>query len=146
MGFICGTHNVADGKAALDAVISHSSGPTSDSTSCRWCGSPTTSDGAAVWGGGPPSSVEEGAVSGVFDESIEPALATLDGGGVQDPGCRRLAALLDRDPDSLTTPTSFIEDGLAIAPWPVTLLVPRRAAERQPEVVLRYVRKFRVPR
>lgn len=53
-----------------------------------------------------------------------------------------LAAFLDVNPLELRADViSFEEDGDLISPWPITLAVARRAAERDPHAVLRYVEK-----
>jgi hypothetical protein len=51
-----------------------------------------------------------------------------------------LAAFLEVDPSELRAGgISFEEDGDLISPWPITLAIARRAAERDPHAVLRYV-------
>lgn len=53
-----------------------------------------------------------------------------------------LARFLDLGPKALqANPAAFVEDGDLVAPWPVTLMVAKRAAQRDPEGTLRYVDK-----
>jgi hypothetical protein len=94
----------------------------------------------------PLDSPEEMAVSVVFDVLIDPALAALGfsatNGTITVADVEGLAAYLDLGPDELRADLScFEEDGNLIAPWPTTCLVAKRAAERDPEAVLRHVER-----
>lgn len=91
-------------------------------------------------------SPEEAAVSVVFDVLIDPALATLGfnatNGTIAIADVEGLAASLGLGPQELRAdPSSFEEDGSLIAPWPTACLVAKRAAERDPEAVLRHVER-----
>lgn len=81
----------------------------------------------------------------VFDELIDPELAELR---YRTPGVAaiadvdRLARFLDIDAAELRGhPLAFEEDGALIVPWPITELIARRAAERDPDPLLRHVDK-----
>lgn len=91
-------------------------------------------------------SPEEAAVSVVFDVLIDPALATLGfnatSGTIAIADVEGLAGSLDLSPQELRAdPSSFEEDGNLIAPWPTACWVAKRAAERDPEAVLRHVER-----
>lgn len=91
-------------------------------------------------------SPEEAAVSVVFDVLIDPALATLGfnatSGTIAIADVEGLAASLGLGPQELRAdPSSFEEDGSLIAPWPTACLVAKRAADRDPEPVLRHVER-----
>lgn len=91
-------------------------------------------------------SPEEMAVSVVFEVLIDPALATLGfnatNGTIAIADVEGLAAYLDLGPQELRAdPSCFEEDGNLIAPWTTTCLVAKRAAQRDPEAVLRHVER-----
>ena len=84
------------------------------------------------------------AASVVFDLLINPELAELGynatEGVITVHDAAGLAALLAVPPDELRSdPASFEEDGDLVASWLLTERVVRRAAERDPHTVLRYV-------
>lgn len=92
---------------------------------------------------------EESAAGTVFDLLIAPEVAapgwSATRGIVTIHDVDGLAAFLDVDPVKLRADAiSFEEDGDLISPWPVTLAIARRAAERDPHAVLRYVEKEEV--
>lgn len=92
---------------------------------------------------------EASAASVVFHHLIGRELATLgwnaERGVIRIHDVEALAALLDLDPADLRSdPLSFEEDGDLIASWSVTSNVARRAAERDPHAVLRYVEREEV--
>jgi hypothetical protein len=104
----------------------------------RWSGVLATSP--------PLDSPEEMAVSVVFDDLIDPALATLGfnaaNGTITIGDLEGLAAYLDLGADELRADSScFEEEGNLIAPWPTALLIARRAAERDPEAILGHVER-----
>jgi hypothetical protein len=81
----------------------------------------------------------------VFDLLIDPDLAGL---AHRSPGVcaisdvNGLSRVLDLDADELRTdPRSFEDEGDLIVPWPVMEMIARRAAERNPEPMLRHVEK-----
>jgi transposase len=91
-------------------------------------------------------SPEETAAGVIFDLLIDPGLAGLGynatSGIVTIRDVARLAAHLDLDPYELRAdPLSFEEDGCVVAPSSITGLVAKRAAERDPDAVLRYVER-----
>lgn len=93
----------------------------------------------------PQDSPEEGAASQVFDILIDPSLAWLEykaDGVARVADVAGLAARLDIEPEILESdPTSFMEDGDLIAPWPVTRMLAKRAAELEPDPILLWVHR-----
>lgn len=84
------------------------------------------------------------AASVVFDKLIDRTIASLGynatAGVVTIHDVDRLAALLELDPADLQAePTAFNEDRSLIAPWVTTQGIASRAAQRQADVILRYV-------
>ena len=89
---------------------------------------------------------EESAASVVFNKLIDEGLATLGynatNGVVTIRDLEGLAAFLELDPDDLQGDAlSFVEDGHLVAPWSMTLLIAKRAAERDPDPILQYVER-----
>lgn len=89
---------------------------------------------------------EEWAAGVVFDLLIDPSLATLGynatGGVVTTCDVAGLAAHLGLDPGDLRAdPLSFEENGCVVASWSIASLIARRAAERYPDPLLRYVER-----
>jgi hypothetical protein len=90
---------------------------------------------------------EDYAASAVFDALIDKSFATIgynDCAGVATiHNIDGLAGLLELDPDQLRAdPLSFIEDtALVVVPWSITQLIAERAAQRNPERILRDVEK-----
>ncbi len=87
---------------------------------------------------------DESAASIVFDRLTDSGLARLgynaERGVIRIHDIDGLAASLDLDPAELRAdPVSFEEEGDLVASWPITLKVARRAAERDPHRILRYV-------
>lgn len=91
----------------------------------------------------PQDSPEEGAASQVFDILIDPSLARLAykaNGVARVADVGGLAARLDVEPEIVEPdPTSFMEDGDLIVPWPVTRMLAKRAAELEPDPILQWV-------
>jgi len=86
----------------------------------------------------------ESAASIIFDKLIDAGLATLgynaERGVIRIHAVDGLFASLDLDPTELRADAvSFEEEGDLVASWPITLRVARRAAERDPHTILRYV-------
>ena len=89
---------------------------------------------------------EESAADTVIHLLIAPELATTGWnatrGTIRIHNVAGLAAFLDVDQSELEANViSFEEEGDLISPWPITLAIARRAAERDPHRVLRYVDK-----
>jgi hypothetical protein len=89
---------------------------------------------------------EESAAGTVMQLLVAPELATTGWnatrGTIRIHDVPGLAAFLEVDPSELRAViTSFEEEGDLISPWPITLAIARRAAERDPHAVLRYVEK-----
>lgn len=87
---------------------------------------------------------EESTASLVFDELIDPQLATLGynqtAGVAMIADVAGLARSLDLSADQLRAdPVAFDDDGVLVLPWPVTEVIARRAAQRDPEPLLRSV-------
>jgi hypothetical protein len=87
---------------------------------------------------------EESAAGTVIDLLIAAELATTGWnamrGTIRIHDLAGLAAFLEVDPSEVRAGgISFEEDGDLISPWPITLAIARRAAERDPHAVLRYV-------
>lgn len=85
------------------------------------------------------------AASTVFDLLIDPDLAGL---AHRSPGVSAISdvdgliRVLDLDADELRAdPLSFEDGGDLVVPWPVTEMIARRAAERNPAPVLRHVER-----
>jgi hypothetical protein len=87
----------------------------------------------------------ESAAMVVFEELIDPALATMGYNATSGISyihdLPALAAFLDEDPDAWQVPPSFLEDGALIVPWSVTERIARRAAARDPHRLLLYVER-----
>ena len=87
---------------------------------------------------------DESAASIVFDLLIDSGLATLgynaERGVIRIHDVDGLATYLDLDPaEQRADAVSFEEEGDLVAPWPITITVAKRAAERDPHTILRYV-------
>lgn len=87
---------------------------------------------------------EESAAGTVIDLLVAPELATTGWnatrGTIRIHDVAGLAAFLDVAPSELRADViSTEEEGDLISPWPITLAIARRAAERDPHAVLRYV-------
>ncbi|MCA1645599.1 MAG: hypothetical protein LC797_09090 [Chloroflexi bacterium] len=89
---------------------------------------------------------EDYATGAVFDALIDKSLASIGYGGhagvttIQD--VDGLTRFLDVDPGQLLTdPLSFVELGALVVPWSITQLIAQRAAEREPDRILRDVEK-----
>lgn len=87
---------------------------------------------------------EDYAASLVFDELIDPALAThgygRTAGVVRIHDLERLARFLDVPPEGLRDDRlAFVEEGALVAPWSATERIARRAARRNPEPLLRHI-------
>ncbi len=102
----------------------------------------------AVVAPSPPDydSPAESAASTVIHLLIAPELATTGWnatrGTIRIHDVAGLAAFLVVDPSELRADViSFEEEGDLISPWPITLAIARRAAERDPHAVLRYVER-----
>lgn len=93
----------------------------------------------------PRDSPLESAAMQVFDELIDPALATTGYGATSGVtsihDVSALAAVLDEDADAWRVPSSFVEDGALIVPWSVTERIAKRAAARDPHRLLRLVER-----
>jgi hypothetical protein len=76
----------------------------------------------------------------VFDELIDPALATMGynatSGVTYIHDVPALAAALEDDPAVWQAPPSFVEDGALIVSWSITERIARRAAAREPHRLL----------
>jgi hypothetical protein len=99
-------------------------------------------DEAVAMADGYPESVRE-AVGMVFDLLVDERLARLgwnaEAGIIRVRDEAALAASLRVEPDALTHDAAFVDDGELILPMPTAMLIARRAAERDPDAVLRYV-------
>jgi hypothetical protein len=89
---------------------------------------------------------EESAAGTVIDLLVAPELATTGWnatrGTIRIHDVAGLASFLDVDPPELRADViSFEEEGDLISPWPITLAIARRAAQREPYPVLRYLEK-----
>ncbi len=86
---------------------------------------------------------EEDAAGVIFDVLISPELASVGWnathGIAKIHDVNALATFLGVDALELRSDPSFEEDGVLISPWPITLAIARRAAEREPHVVLRHI-------
>lgn len=87
---------------------------------------------------------EESAAGTVIDLLVAPEPATTGWnatrGTIRIHDVAGLAAFLDVAPSELRADViSTEEEGDLISPWPITLAIARRAAERDPHAVLRYV-------
>lgn len=87
----------------------------------------------------------ESAAMVVFEELIDPALATMrynaTSGISHIHDLPALAAFLDEDPGLWQAPPSFVEDDALIVAWSVTERIARRAAARDPHRLLLYVER-----
>lgn len=86
------------------------------------------------------------AASEVIDEYLDEELATINYGRGGDSIALRkpelLAEQLSLEVEQLAEyPEAFTEDGVVIAPWPVTELIAKRLAERHAEKILQRVEK-----
>lgn len=103
-------------------------------TEARW---------AAVEEASQVTGTDDSAAGIVFDKLIKSELATLiynADGVVRIHDVNALAASLDIDAETLRSDAvSFVEDDDLVAPWRIAVLIARRACERDPKPILRYV-------
>lgn len=80
------------------------------------------------------------AASEIFDEYVDPELATInyrDGTSISITKPKALASWLGLELEQLTDyPEAFVEDGAVVAPWPATEIVARAVAEKHCEQIL----------